>query len=173
MSDNLARNRWSFEEEIRVSEPELRYALKTRERKIICTLDMPYPLLKKWHGIVQGYIKPNSSQTSQQDMNTEGQTSSSSESALTVGEDNSVNYVDLLDYCIPGRFFQVTADKVIRNKVDESLSKIVGGVAQLYKKSRGRARMDLDKRVRKFHVFEGKTMSLREKPCLLMSYMNK
>ena len=66
------------------------------------------------------------------------------------------------DYCIPGRFFHVTADKVIRNIVDESLSKIVGGVAQLYKKSRGRDRMDLDKRVRKFHVYEGETMSSGE-----------
>ena len=28
-------------------------------------------------------------------------------------------------------------------------------MAQLYKKSRGRARVDLDKRVRKFHLFEG------------------
>ena len=90
---------------------------------------MPYPLLKKWHGIVQGYIKPNSSQMSQQDMNTEGQTLSSSESALIVDEDNSVNYVGLLVYCIPGRVFQVTAAKVIRNKVDESLSKIVVGEA--------------------------------------------
>jgi hypothetical protein len=52
--------------------------------------------------------------------------------------------------------------KVIRNKVDKSLSKIVGGVAQLHKKSRGRARMDLDKRVRKFHMFEGETMSSGE-----------
>lgn len=32
-----------------VSEPEFTYALKTREINIIYTLDMPYPLLKKWH----------------------------------------------------------------------------------------------------------------------------
>jgi hypothetical protein len=33
--------------------------------------------------------------------------------SLTVDEDNSVNYVDLLDYRIPCMFFQVTADKVM------------------------------------------------------------
>jgi hypothetical protein len=33
----------------------------------------------------------------------------------------------------------------VRNKADESLSKIVGGMAQLYKKRRGRARMDSEK----------------------------
>jgi hypothetical protein len=46
----------------------------------------------------------------------------------------------------------------VREKVNETLSKIAGGVAQLYRKSRGRVRIDLDKRVRKFHLFEIKSV---------------
>lgn len=76
---------------------------------------------------------------------------------MTANQGKSVNFVDLLEYCIPGRFFLVNTDIIVREKVNETLSKIAGGVTQLYKKSRGRARIDLDKRVRKFHLFEGET----------------
>jgi hypothetical protein len=55
MSYNLSKNRWSSEDEIMLSQPDLRYAAKNNERKIICTLDIPYPLLKEWHGIVYGH----------------------------------------------------------------------------------------------------------------------
>jgi hypothetical protein len=52
----------------------------------------------------------------------------------------------------------------VREKVNETLSKIAGGVAQLYRKSRGKVRIHLDKRVRKFHLFEIKSVQdeLRE-----------
>ena len=71
-----------------------------------------------------------------------------------------MTYVHLIEYCIPGGFFVFTGD--IRNKIDASLFKIAGGIAQLYKKTRGRARIDLDKKVRTFHVFEGETKSIKE-----------
>ena len=48
MSDNLSKNRWSFEDEITLSQPDLRYAAKNNERKIICAMDIAYPLLKQW-----------------------------------------------------------------------------------------------------------------------------
>jgi hypothetical protein len=52
----------------------------------------------------------------------------------------------------------------VREKVNETLSKIAGGVAQLYRKSRGKVRIHLDKRTRKFHLFEIKSVQdeLRE-----------
>ena len=71
-----------------------------------------------------------------------------------------MNFVDLLEYCVPDRFFLISTDISAREKVNETLSKIAGGVAQLYRKSRGRARIDLDKRVRKFHLFEGETKTI-------------
>jgi hypothetical protein len=37
-----------------LSQLDLRYAAKNNERKIICMLDILYPLLKEWHGIVYG-----------------------------------------------------------------------------------------------------------------------
>lgn len=73
-----------------------------------------------------------------------------------------MNFVDLLEYCIPGRFFLVNTDIIVRGKVNETLSKIASGVTQLYKKSRGRARIDLDKRVRKFNLFEGETKPIAD-----------
>ena len=54
MSYNLSKNRWSFEDGIMLSQSDLQYAAKINERKIICTLDIPYPLLKEWDGIVNG-----------------------------------------------------------------------------------------------------------------------
>jgi Ni,Fe-hydrogenase III large subunit len=65
-----------------------------------------------------------------------------------------MNFFDLLEYCVPERFFLISTDILVREKVNETLSKIAGGVAQLSRKSRGRVRIDLDKRVRKFHLFE-------------------
>ena len=50
----------------------------------------------------------------------------------------------------------------MREEVNETLLKIAGGVAQLYKRSRGRARIDLDERVRKFHLFEGEIKQIAE-----------
>ena len=48
MSDNLSKNRWSFEDEITLSQLDLRCAAKGNERKIICAMDIPYPVLKQW-----------------------------------------------------------------------------------------------------------------------------
>ena len=80
MSDNLSKNRWSFEDEIALSQPDLRYAAKNDERETICTMDIPYPLLQQWHGFVYGSVnKPNSSQTSQLDTNSDSPSSSTSD----------------------------------------------------------------------------------------------
>ena len=115
---------------------------------------------------MQGNIEVVSSRKkSYQEEKPEDSTSSSSmpTSPSMVAQGKTVTYVDLRGYCIPGVFFFVfTGDENIRNKVDASLSKIAGGIAQLYKKTRGRARIDLDTKVRKFHVFEGETKSIKE-----------
>ena len=44
--------------------------------------------------------------------------------------------------------------KLFKVLVQQGPGVFTGGVAQLYRKSRGRDRIDLDKRVRKFHLFE-------------------
>jgi hypothetical protein len=102
MSYNLSKNRWSFEDEIMLSQPDLRYAAKNNERKIICTLDIPYPLLKVWHGIVYGSkdysYKANSSQTTQPDTNSDRPSPSSSDPTLTANQGKSVNIVSLTDF---------------------------------------------------------------------------
>ena len=94
MFDNLSKNRWSFEDEIALSQPDLRYAAKNNKRKIICTLDIPYPLLKQWHWIVYEWNnKPNSSQASQQDTNSDEPSSTDPTSTAIQGK--SINFVDL------------------------------------------------------------------------------
>ena len=109
MSDNLSKNRWSFEDEIALSHPDLRYAAKNNKRKIICTLDIPYLLLKQWHGIVyEPKNKANASQTIQQDTNSDQP--SSTDPSSTANEGKSVNFVDLLEYCVPDRIFLISTD---------------------------------------------------------------
>lgn len=103
MSDNYAINCLYFEDEIRVAEPEIRYTSKKYERKIVCTLEIPYSLLNKWHGIVQGNIEVVSSRKkSNQQENPEDSTSSMPTSPSMVDQGKSVTYVDLIEYCIPG-----------------------------------------------------------------------
>ena len=55
-----------------------------------------------------------------------------------------------------------TDDQEIRSQINENLWKISASVAQLYKKTKGRKRKELDSRVRKFHVFSGQTKSQEE-----------
>ena len=41
------------------------------------------------------------------------------------------------------------------------MSKLAGRVVQLYTKTKGRARKDLDERIKKFHAYEGHVKSVR------------
>ena len=117
--------------------------------------------MKQWHGIVyEPNNKAYASQTIQQDTNSDQP--SSTDPTSTANEGKSVNFVDLLEYCVPGRIFLISTDITVREEVNETLLKIAGGVAQLYKRSRGRARIDLDARVRKFHLFEGEIKQIPE-----------
>lgn len=58
--------------------------------------------------------------------------------------------------------FVFSDEKSVRKEVNDSLAKIAGFVAQLYKKTKGRNRQDLDHKVRKFHVFQGQNKEVDE-----------
>ncbi|XP_028417141.1 uncharacterized protein LOC114541415 [Dendronephthya gigantea] len=154
MSDEFTREiRSSFERAVVVSQPDLSYAAKEKVRDIICTLVLPYPLIKKWYDIVQnvGGIEESSNPKNPDENN---------DVSNCQCKHNRVTYVWLVEKCIAGGLFAFTDDEVVRNEIDINLSKIASSVYQLYKKTKGRARKDLDERVRKFHVFEGQTMSV-------------
>ena len=53
MSDEYSQTSWRFEGEIKVTEAELRYAAKSNDRNIMCTLEILYPFLNRWYEIIQ------------------------------------------------------------------------------------------------------------------------
>lgn len=77
-----------------------------------------------------------------------------------------VQYMQLtalfLEGAIKGNVFCFTDDKAKRHKINQTLSKIAGFVANLYKTTRGRAKGALDGKVRKFHIFEEQIKSSQE-----------
>ena len=72
------------------------------------------------------------------------------------------DYIDLLEATIPGGLFVFSEEESVRREVNDSLAKISGFVAQLYRKTKGRNRQDLDHKVRKFHVFQGQNKEVDE-----------
>ena len=73
-----------------------------------------------------------------------------------------LDYVDLLKYTTPCVLFAFTDNQSIRDDISINLSKLSGTVVQLYKKTKGRTRKELDGKVKKIHVHEGQVKSVRE-----------
>ena len=70
--------------------------------------------------------------------------------------------MDLLKYTTPCGLFAFTDNQSIRDDISINLSKLSGTVVQLKKKTKGRARKELDGKVKKIHVHEGQVKSVRE-----------
>lgn len=52
-----------------------------------------------------------------------------------------------------------TDDNAKRHEMNKSLSTLAGSVANLFKKTKGRAKQELVNKVKKFHVFEDQLKS--------------
>ena len=155
MSDEFVKSSLRFKQDIAVSEPEISYAAKANINKIIFALDVPFPLLKEWHKILSS--KPSEAASGETfSTGSEGEQGSSTQGTP------KLDYVDLLEYSIPCGLFAFTDDQSIRDEISVHLSKLAGNVVQLYKKTKGRARKELDERIKKFHVHEGQVKSVRE-----------
>ena len=140
MSDDFRHCIRQFKWKVQLGHPDLSYAGKRRENKPIFALEIPYPLLKEWDRLLY----------------------SGGIDGKTVDSQTALDYITLLELSIPGSIFVFTDDQEIRSQINENLWKISASVAQLYKKTKGRKRKELDSRVRKFHVFSGQTKSQEE-----------
>ena len=53
MSDELSQCCSRFKDAIRFTQPELRYEAREKEKRVLFTLEILYPLLSEWYKIVQ------------------------------------------------------------------------------------------------------------------------
>ena len=53
MSDEFSPCCSRFKDAIRITQPELGYEAREKEKRVLFTLEIPYPLLSEWHKIVQ------------------------------------------------------------------------------------------------------------------------
>ena len=169
MSDEFSQCYARFQEAITVTGPDIRFNAKEKERRIIFTLEIPYPFLKDVHKIVQEGIACSTA-TSGENFLTGSNDGKSSSSATSPKEDQAstpsaaklFSYIDLVEKCTFGGCFAFNDDPNIRKEIDSALMKIAYNISLQYKKTKGRARKDLDERVRKFHVMEGQAKTIQE-----------
>lgn len=160
-----------FKEAIIVTGPEKGYEAKGKERRILFTLEIPYPFFKEVHQVFQeGFV--SSTATSGENSLTEHGGGARFSSANADGNDLSstfassgtkrYTYTDFVEKCIFGEFFAFSDDQIIRKQIDVALLKISYKVSKQYTKTNRRARKALDERMRKFHVMEGQAKSVQE-----------
>ena len=97
------------------------------------------------------YEKPRSLATSPK----EGEASS-----LSVTK--QFTYIDLVKKYTFGECFAFNDDPNIRKEIDSALMKTTYNISLQYKKTKGRARKELEEQVRKFHVMEGRAKMIQE-----------
>ena len=155
MSDKFSESSSSFKRQLVLNQPDIHYAEKADVNEVIFAMDVPFPLLKEWHKILASSRAGGTSGQYFSTRSRDGQHCSTENSC-------KIHYMDLLEHCIPCGLFAFTEDELICNEIGVHLSKLASTVVQLYKKTKGRARKDLDEKVKKFHECEGQVKSVRE-----------
>ncbi|CAB4041448.1 Hypothetical predicted protein [Paramuricea clavata] len=123
----------NLQRKLSIESLSLAYAKKSAVKEVIFAVSIPYPLLKAWYNIVS-----------------------------TSNYTGKFAYTELLESCIPGHSFAITSEEAVRLHVNESLRKLASQVNADYGRSRGRKRKDLESRAKKFHILDGKTVSVAE-----------
>ena len=134
-------------------------------KRVLFTLEIPYPLLREWHKVVQEQNVLSTS-TSGEDSSI-GSEEREANSPSTSAAENPLgvkrfSYIDLVEKCTFGQCFAFSDDENVRSEIDAALLNIAYKISLDYKKTKGRARKELDNRVRKFHVMEGQAKSVQE-----------
>ncbi|XP_028394773.1 uncharacterized protein LOC114518936 [Dendronephthya gigantea] len=136
-----------------IQAPSLAYAARANSRQVICAVDIPYQLIKLW----QEYMVAKKVKAQANEAGTNGNEEG------CPSHDYSLDYVDLFELSIPGNAFAITNDPTTRNEVNESLRIITAAVKSTYSKAKGgRKKMELDSKVRRFHILEGMTTSVKD-----------
>lgn len=134
--------------------------MKASARQVILVVAIPYPLLKAWHGYMDGLQKHR---TQQKKTTSDLDSNSPSCPCNHCCDSHQTTYVDLFEYSIPGNMFAINDDENIRAEVNKSLARLVGLINSEYAKARsGHKREQLNCKSRKFHIFEGMTASVKD-----------
>lgn len=129
-----------------IATSSLAYAGKSTAKNALFAVDIPYPLLRAWYSLVV-LKKP---------------LQSPSEATTSVPILPNYTFIELLEYSIPGHSFAISRDNNIRSEVNKSLLRLASKVHMEYYSTRGRKRMALDSRSKKFHIFEGQVISVEK-----------
>jgi len=165
MSDAFKQCCARFKESVIVTGPEKGYEAKEKERRILFTLEIPYPFFKEVHQVFQEGFVSSTATSGENSLTEHGGCSwwmARFSSANAEGNDLSATfassgtkrytYTDFVEKCIFGEFFAFSDDQIIRKQIDVALLKISYRVSKQYTKTKGRARKALDERMWKFHV---------------------
>ena len=138
-----------------IETPSLAYAAKAVTRNVLFAVEIPYPLLKAWHGFLKADRNEKPSSLNQ------GPSTSADlgESATKL----TYTYTDLLEFSVPGNCFAISDDLAVREEIRQSLQKLAGAVTSEYEKTpKGRKKQALKTKSKRFHIFEGQTISVAE-----------
>ena len=105
MSDYISKCDLQFKSDIQ--SPSLKYAGQLFSKKVLVAIDIPYPVLKIWHGIVES--------------TTGKEASTSSGSARQIRK----SYCDLLEHSIPDGVFAFRDCPEVRKEMTNLLPKYV------------------------------------------------
>ena len=132
-----------------IESPSLKYAAKQHSKTVLFAVHIPYPLLRSCYEVVYSKNSLNDS------FNSGCSSESNKESTSCTGNQyHYLNYCDLFESCIPCGVFSLKNDVKIRQDINESLRKRVSYVVDAYKHTKGRKRLELDNKKKRFHVFE-------------------
>ena len=90
MLDEFSQCCARFKNTISVTQPEVRYEAMEREKRIIFTLEIPNPLMREWHKIIQEEEIACSKRTSGENSST-GSDIQSTNSSLTSPAENQLS----------------------------------------------------------------------------------
>ena len=155
MSD-IAPFKSFLEWKLSIETPSLAYAAKAVTRNVLFAVEIPYPLLKAWHGFLKADRNEKPSSLNQ------GPSTSADlgESATKL----TYTYTDLLEFSVPGNCFAISDDLAVREEIRQSLQKLAGAVISEYEKTpKGRKKQALKTKSKRFHIhIEGQTISVAE-----------
>lgn len=135
-----------------VESPSLAYASKSTTKTILFAVDIPFPLLRSWYNLV--VLKKPFKTSCTCDPKKVGINLPSNFPQFT--------YIELFEFAIPGSSFGLTCDQLVRSEINNSLRVMAAKVYAEHGKSRGRKKQQLDSRTKRFHIFEGQTISVKQ-----------
>ena len=137
---------------LRVESSSLAYASKSTTKTILFAVGIPFLLLRSWYNLV---VLKNPFKTSR--------TSDPKKVGINFPSNfPQFTYIELFEFAVPGSSFGLTCDQLVWSEINNSLRVMAAKVYAEYGKRRGRKKQQLDSRTKRFHIFEGQTISVNQ-----------